>query len=96
MQESEINTLDKYTQFTMPYPNRIEPDLELSQFPIFTDIEKTNPNKAVSYYEKAIKMKSGGAMCHLGYCYENGLGVEKNMQKAQEWYAKAEATGYKM
>ena len=45
MQESEINTLDKYTQFTMPYPNRIEPDLELSQFPIFTDIEKTNPNK---------------------------------------------------
>ena len=45
MQESEINTLDKHTQFTMPYPNRIEPDLELSQFPIFTDIEKTNPNK---------------------------------------------------
>lgn len=45
MQESEINTLDKYTQFTMPYPNKVEPDLELSQFPIFTDIEKTNPTK---------------------------------------------------
>ena len=45
MQESERNTLDKFTQFTMPYPNRIEPDLELAQFPLFSDIEKTNPTK---------------------------------------------------
>ena len=45
IQESEIKTLDKYTQFTQPYPNRIEPDLELNQFPIFTDIELTNPTK---------------------------------------------------
>ena len=45
MQESERNTLDKFTQFTMPYPNRIEPDLELAQFPLFSDIERTNPTK---------------------------------------------------
>ena len=45
MKESEIKTVDKYTQFTQPYPNRIEPDLELNQFPTFTDIELTNPTK---------------------------------------------------
>ena len=45
MQEPDRNTLDKYTQFTMPYPNKIEPDLELTQFPVFADIEKTNPTK---------------------------------------------------
>lgn len=29
------------------------------------------------------------AMAALGHLYENGLGVEKNLQKAQEWYTKA-------
>ena len=45
MQEGRTKTLDKYTQFTQPYPNRIEPELELSYFPFFTDIELKNPTK---------------------------------------------------
>ena len=45
MNKSELKTLDKYTQFTQPYPNQIEQDLELNQFPTFTDIELTNPSK---------------------------------------------------
>ena len=45
MKESEIKTLEKYTQFTQPYPNSIEKDLELDRFPTFVDIELKNPTK---------------------------------------------------
>ena len=45
MKQDEPKSLEKYTQFTQPYPNRIEPDLELNEFPVFTDIELTNPTK---------------------------------------------------
>jgi hypothetical protein len=30
MEQDEPKSLEKYTQFTQPYPNRIEPDLELN------------------------------------------------------------------
>ena len=45
MKQDEPKSLEKYTQFTQPYPNKIEPDLELNEFPVFTDIELTNPTK---------------------------------------------------
>ena len=46
MEQDEPKSSEKYTQFTQPYPNRIEPDLELNEFPVFTDIELTNPTKS--------------------------------------------------
>ena len=39
----EEKTQEKYTQFTPPYPNKYE--LELEEFPTFTDIEIKNPTK---------------------------------------------------
>ena len=31
----------------------------------------------------------------MGDCYEKGDGVERNLKKAKEWYAKAAKQGYK-
>jgi len=45
MEQDGPKTLEKYTQFTQPYPNRIEPDLELNEFPVWTDIELKNPTQ---------------------------------------------------
>ena len=42
----EEKTQEKYTQFTPPYPNKYEPELELEEFPTFTDIELKNPTKS--------------------------------------------------
>ena len=42
----EEKTQEKYTQFTPPYPNKYEHELELEEFPTFTDIELKNPTKS--------------------------------------------------
>ena len=39
-------TKEKYTQFTPPYPNKYELNLELDEFPKFVDIENNNPTKS--------------------------------------------------
>ncbi|CAG8751130.1 4442_t:CDS:2, partial [Dentiscutata erythropus] len=32
-------------------------------------------------------------VCGLGFCYDEGKGVEKNLEKALEYYGKAESMG---
>ncbi|HIU33505.1 MAG TPA: sel1 repeat family protein, partial [Candidatus Pullichristensenella excrementigallinarum] len=44
---------------------------------------------AVSWYQKAADAGNATAMSNLGYCYENGYGVEQNYEMALEWYQKA-------
>ena len=34
------------------------------------------------------------AQCDLGNCYKHGRGVEKNLEKAVEWYRKSAEQGY--
>lgn len=34
------------------------------------------------------------AQCDLGNCYRQGRGVEKNLEKAVEWYRKSAEQGY--
>ena len=41
---------------------------------------------AVLYYEKAVTLGSLEGYCNLGYCYQEGLGVVLNSQKAYELY----------
>lgn len=45
-----------------------------------------NYKNAVLYYEKAVAAGSAAGYVRLGHCYENGLGVVLNSQKAYELY----------
>jgi TPR repeat protein len=40
------------------------------------------------------KLGNSLGMCNVGTCYENGVGVAKDMNLAKEWYSKAAAQGY--
>lgn len=55
---------------------------------------------SVLYYEKGVAAGSLESYCNMGYCYEQGLGVVLNSQKAYEMYKFAAdhqyATGYRL
>lgn len=53
-----------------------------------------DPQKAVSWWEKAAMKGNAKAQCVLAKCYENGEGVEKDPAKAVEWYLKAVDQGF--
>lgn len=53
-----------------------------------------NPNEAFKLYEAAASSAVPEAFYNLGRCYQNGLGTEKDFQKAEEKYGVAEALGF--
>ena len=52
-------------------------------------------DKAMKYYNKAASNGIANAMYNIGFMYENGHGVERNMETANYWYNKAKQHGYK-
>ena len=46
--------------------------------------------KALGWFEKAADLGNADAMDVIAYMYENGIGVARNSEKAQEWHDKAE------
>ncbi len=50
--------------------------------------------KAVEWHTRAAELGHATAMFNLGFCYENGYGVEKSAKKAVEWYARAAELGH--
>ena len=52
--------------------------------PVTLDYEK-----AVSWFRKAADKGHSGAQYLLGVCYENGLGVKRDVKQAEYWYRKA-------
>ncbi len=42
--------------------------------------------EAVKKYTLAAQMGHSGAICNLGYCYQNGLGCKKDLKKAISYY----------
>lgn len=50
--------------------------------------------KAVSYLEKSMELGNIAAINSLGYCYLNGLGIEKNINKAKDYFEKASSYNY--
>ncbi len=53
--------------------------------------ERGDYESAVRFYTIASEFGHRGAQCNLGYCYQNGLGCEKNTRYGVYYYAKAAA-----
>ncbi|WP_033122657.1 tetratricopeptide repeat protein [Helicobacter pylori] len=51
--------------------------------------DKQDFSKARKYFEKACELNSGSGCNFLGFLYENGQGVEKDLIKAAYLYSKA-------
>ncbi|CUI18119.1 hypothetical protein PNK_p0065 (plasmid) [Candidatus Protochlamydia naegleriophila] len=60
--------------------------------------EKSDPEKAFKYYQKAFEVEKQTDCCSslikLGYCYRHGIGVEKSLEKAIDCYRLAVDHGY--
>ena len=56
-------------------------------------VGEKDEKKAFSYYQKAFEEKCDEALLGLGYCYEVGAGVQKNLEKAYELYSLAHKKG---
>ena len=52
-----------------------------------------NYAEAVKWYRKSAEQGYVAAQFNLGWCYENGLGVEKNSTEAWRWYQYAAEQG---
>lgn len=70
--------LGKFYEGTMDMEVEIDPD----------------PVKARSWYEKAAAIGNGEAMAELAFYYENGITVEKDIKKAEDFLKDAIAYGY--
>ena len=69
-------TQEKYTQFIPPYPNRYEPDLELNEFPNFTNIEQKNPEET----QLALR-KEEAKRLNIIYDNNNDFSEDKNIKE---------------
>ena len=54
---------------------------------------KKDYNSAVQYYYESAKLGYAAAQHNLGYCYDEGLGVTKDLYEAVKWYRKAADQG---
>ncbi len=46
----------------------------------------SNIQRGIKYLKKATELKYGKAFLNLGKCYEKGLGVKRNYEKAKSLY----------
>ena len=53
-----------------------------------------NPKLAAKYYQMAADAGNARAHWHLGLCYQNGIGVPKNMLTAQRMFLHAADDGF--
>ena len=75
-EREEEKTQEKYTQFIPPYPNKYEPDLELEEFPTFTNIELRNPTKS----ELSLREEESKRL-HIVYDNNNNFPEDKNINE---------------
>ena len=57
--------------------------------------EAIQAEEALRNFKRADEMGNKRAPYHIGYMYECGIGVEKDEEKAIEYYEKASKAGYK-
>ncbi len=61
-----------------------------------TEVYRNDLKKAAYYYEKAALMGCSAGQYNMGRLYEYGMGVELNLENAEDWYRKAIENGYKV
>jgi len=49
--------------------------------------------EATKYYKLSAEQGNLRGQYHIGYCYENGLGVSKDLNEARRWYNLAAEQG---
>ena len=52
------------------------------------------PERSKDYFEKGAALGDAESICMIGYLFEKGLGVKKDIEKAIEHYSKAGKKGY--
>ena len=52
--------------------------------------------QAMTHFMKPDAQKNPDVLNHIGHMYDNGLGVEKNLQTSARWYQKAAEMGFKV
>ena len=57
-------------------------------------IETQEFEKAVPLLKQASELGNAESQYNLGYCYQAGIGVEKNPEMAVEWYSKSAERGW--
>jgi len=55
--------------------------------------DEGNSKKAFRLFYKAVQQGDSGCYLNLGYCYDEGIGTEKNVRKAIYWYKRAGKNG---
>lgn len=57
-------------------------------------IELQKFDEAVPILKQAAELGSAESQYNLGYCYQVGIGIERNNEKALEWFSKSAEQGY--
>ena len=50
---------------------------------------------AAKCFTRAAELGDGDGLLDLGFCYEKGIGVTRNVVLARQWYEKGQAAGDK-
>ena len=57
------------------------------------ELKGTNTRHSIYYQNKSAEMGNVSGMYNVGYCYQNGIGVEKDEHKTFVYYQKATEIG---
>lgn len=57
-------------------------------------IEQQKFNDAIPILKQAAELGNAESQYNLGYCYQAGVGVDQNLEKAIEWYLKSAEQGF--
>lgn len=57
-------------------------------------IEQEKFNEAIPILKQAAELGNAESQYNLGYCYQAGVGVDQNLEKAIEWYLKSAEQGF--
>lgn len=55
-----------------------------------------DPREAFGWFYKSAMQGDGDAQYALGYFYEDGIGVERDIEEAREWYERSAAQGNRL